>query len=86
MKKIFYFLFFAMALVSFGSQVQAAEWEYIGDDSLGTEWFYDRETLTKLPNGTFKVWVKQVYSDKGRINAIQRRIKSNLPTTNDYVY
>ncbi len=65
------FLLVATTMVFLVFQVQGAEWVYFSGDSLNNVRFYDRETLTKLPNGIIKVWDKKEYSKEGRSQYIQ---------------
>jgi len=60
------FLVFALTLVFLVSQAEGTEWASIGKDSLGNEFFYESETLTKLPTGVIKVWSMEVYSNEGK--------------------
>ena len=60
------FLLFAITMVFLVSQAQGAEWVSSGRSPSGNEHFYDRETLTKLPNGIIKVTVKMTYSAAGK--------------------
>jgi len=48
------FLLFAIIMFFLVSQAEGTEWVSIGQDSLGNEFFYDRETLTRLPTGAMK--------------------------------
>jgi len=72
------FLLFAITLVFLVSQTEGAEWASIGPDSLGNEFFYDRETLTELPTGVIKVWSMEVYSDEGKERYIQEWTNKGL--------
>jgi len=76
------FLLFAITMFFIVSQAQGAEWLSIGKDRVGNELFYDPDTLTKLPTGITKVWMKGVYSVEGKKERIQERIKSKLPVEN----
>ena len=70
--KVICFLLFAITMVFIVSQAQGAEWVNIGSDKDGTEYFYDSETMTKLPTDIVKVWMKFQYSDEGRRKYIQQ--------------
>lgn len=65
------FSLFAITLVFLVSQSEGAEWTSIGQDSLGNEFFYDRETLTGLETGVIKVRSMEVYSNEGKKRYIQ---------------
>lgn len=81
MRKIL-FLFFALIMFFLISQVHAAEWLSIGKDRLGNELFYDPDTITKLPTGITKIWIKGIYSTDGKRERIQERTKGKLPLEN----
>jgi hypothetical protein len=72
-------LLFAVTMFFLVSQANAAEWVSIGESTLDTEWFYDRETLTEPSRDIMKVWTKQVFFDEGRKKNIQTRISDKLP-------
>jgi len=71
-------LLFAITLVFLVFQAEGAEWVSIGQDSLGNEFFYDSETLTKLPTGVMKAWSMEVYSDEGKKRYIQEWTNKGL--------
>ena len=81
MQGIFLILFSIVMLFPV-SQSQGAEWLSIGKDRVGNELFYDPDTLTKLPTGITKVWMKGIYSVEGRKERIQERIKGKLTVEN----
>jgi hypothetical protein len=56
----------AITMVFLVSQAQGEEWVSTGRNPSGNEHFYDRETLTKLPNGIIKVTRKMTYSAAGK--------------------
>jgi len=72
------FLVFALTLVFLVSQAEGTEWASIGKDSLGNEFFYESETLTKLPTGVIKVWSMEVYSNEGKKRYIQEWTNKGL--------
>lgn len=75
MKKLC-FLLFAIATFFQVPQAKGAEWISIGKDIFGNELYYDREILIKRSADIVEVWMKGVYSDEGRKQRIQERIKS----------
>ena len=72
------FLLFAITVVILVPQTQGAEWVQITKNTVGNEFFYDRETLTKLPTGIMKVWSMEVYSDDGKKKYIQEWTNKGL--------
>jgi hypothetical protein len=78
------FLLSVITMVFLVSQAQGAEWISLGKDGPGNECFYDRETLTKLPNGIIKVWIMNLYSDEARKKYSQRRISDGLADDKRY--
>jgi len=60
------------------AEVNAAEWVQITRNTVGNEFFYDRETLTKLPTGIMKVRSMEVYSDEGKKKYIQEWANKGL--------
>jgi predicted neuraminidase len=75
MKKIC-LLLSAITILSLVSQVQGAEWLSIGKDRVGNELFYDREMQIMRSADIIKVWMKGIYSDEGRKERMQERIRS----------
>lgn len=75
-------LLFAIILFFIVFQAEGAEWLSIGKDRVGNELFYDPDTLTKLPTGIAKVWMKGIYSVEGKKERIQERIKGKLTVEN----
>ncbi len=75
MKEI-YFLLFVIAMVFQVPQAKGVEWISIGKDIFGNELYYDREILIKRSAVIVEVWMKGIYSDDGRKQRIQERIKS----------
>jgi hypothetical protein len=71
-------LLFAIIMVFPVSQTQGAEWVHITRNAVGNEFFYDRETLTKLPAGIMKVRSMEVYSDEGKKEYIQEWTNKGL--------
>lgn len=69
-------MYFSVALV------HGAEWLSIGKDRIGNELFYDPDTITKLPSGTAKIWIKGIYSADGKKERIQERVKIKLSVEN----
>lgn len=69
-------MFFSVALV------HGAEWLSIGKDRIGNELFYDPNTITKLPSGIAKIWIKGIYSADGKKERIQERVKIKLSVEN----
>ena len=76
--KITGLILFTIGMVFLVSQAKGAEWINIGSDRDGTEYFYDSETITKLPTDIVNVWVKFQYSDEGRKKYIQERSSQGL--------
>jgi hypothetical protein len=74
------FLLVAVTIIFLVSQAQGAEWVLFIKNSSNDEYFYDRETLSKLPKGIIKVWVKQIHSVEGRKIYIQQRADKGLST------
>jgi hypothetical protein len=68
------FLLLTMMMVFSVSQAQGADWVLYGVGRHANKLFYDREALTKSPEGMVKVWQKREYSDKGRSKYIQRKM------------
>lgn len=81
MRKIF-FLSFLVLMLFLVPQAHGAEWLSIGKDRLGNELFYDPDTITKLPTGIAKIWIKGVYSSEGKKERIRERIKGKLSVEN----
>lgn len=81
MKKILFLLLIA-TLFFLVSHVYGAEWLSIGKDRLGNELFYDPDTITKLPTGITKIWIKGIYSTDGKRERTQERTKGKLPLEN----
>jgi hypothetical protein len=69
-----YFLFFAITIVFLVPQSWSAEWVSVGTAVGDNNFFYDQESLTRLPNGIIKVWEKIEYSEKQRKEHIKWRI------------
>ena len=80
------FLLIAITMVFLVPQAQGAEWVKIGSDKDGNEYFYDSETLTKLPIGIIKVTEKTEYSDEGRKNLKQKMLSQGFPPEKDEAY
>ena len=70
------FLLFAITMVFVVSQAQGEEWVSINTNKQGN-FFYNRESVAELPNGTIKVWLKGEFSDKGRSDFIEAACKFN---------
>jgi hypothetical protein len=66
------------------SQAQSAEWILYSTNTDDDEFFYDRENLTKLPNGIIRVWIMILYSDEARKKYIQQRISDGLADDKRY--
>jgi hypothetical protein len=75
MKKI-YLLLSVITVLSLVSHVHGAEWLSIGKDRVGNELFYDREILIKRSTDIIEVWMKGIYSDAGRKERMQERVRS----------
>jgi len=74
------FLLFAIFIVILVFCAQGADWVAVIRDAVGNEFFYDRETLTKLPTGIIKVRSIEAYSDEGKRGYIQNRAERGLNT------
>jgi hypothetical protein len=71
--KAIHLLLFALAMVLVVPQAEAAEWVYWGTDKHGNDGFYDRELMSFPSKGIVRVWVKSVYSEKGKVKVIENR-------------
>jgi len=76
-------LLFLVALFFAVNQVYGAEWVSIGKDRMGNELFYDREVLIQRSTDIIEVWMKVIYSDAGRKERIQERVR-NKATVEQY--
>lgn len=72
--KTTHFILFAVGMVFLVSQAEGTEWVSTGASPLGSEFFYDRETLTSLPNGIIKLLAKMTYPNEGRNQFIRHLI------------
>jgi hypothetical protein len=77
-----YVLFFAITIVFLVSQSWGAEWVSVGTAVGDNNFFYDQESLTRLPNGIIKVLEKIEYSDKRRKEHIKWRISKKYDVEN----
>ena len=61
-----------IGLLIFGyAEVWGADWKYYTYTLLGDN-FYDTKGITLEPNGMVRVWVKIVFSEKGRIEVVTK--------------
>ncbi|HPB38124.1 MAG TPA: hypothetical protein PK125_08180 [Syntrophorhabdus sp.] len=79
MKKILFVVVLILVLfLTLSSLSTAADWVYYSSDNLDNASFYDRESISFPSKGVVRVWIKQLYSEKGKMNEITERTKSNL--------
>lgn len=79
--KIFFFLLFLIPFIFVASQVRSAEWVSLGTALGDNKFYYDNETLTKLPDGIIRFWEKIEYSDKEKKEHIKKRTTKGYSVT-----
>jgi hypothetical protein len=72
MKKIL-FLLLIITFITVIPEAKGSEWVSVGTALGDNKFFYDNETLTKLPNDIMKLWEKIEYSAKQRKEHIKWR-------------
>jgi len=51
---------------------------HYGKDVLGNTWYYDKEGITSGDKESKKVWIKKVYSDKGKQELIKEATERRI--------
>ena len=47
-----------------------ADWTYIGKSN-SAQFYYDKATMAKTPEGNIRIWVKRVFTDEGKQDIIK---------------
>lgn len=79
--KIFFSVVFLMPFIFGTPQAKSAEWVSLGTALGDNKFYYDNESLTKLPNGIVKFWEKIEYSPKQRKEQIKWRTAKGYSIT-----
>jgi len=72
------FTLFVILMASIVFNAQGADWVHVTRDTVGNEFFYDRQTLRRLPTGTLKVQSIEVYSEEGKREYVQKWTERGL--------
>lgn len=56
-------------LISAYAAGSGADWRFYANSEFGT-YYYDLESISRLPNDSFRIWQKLILNDRGTVNLV----------------
>lgn len=82
--KIFYSMICLVILSLFAGQALAAEWKFFASSGSG-EMFYDKNSIKKEKKNIARVWIKKIYSERGKLEKFSWLQKTYKAPRNPYI-